>query len=771
MVFRMNELHVGKIAGELSLRPAQVEAAAKLLEEGGTVPFIARYRKEATGLLDEVAIAAIRDRLAQLGELDARRQSILKSLEERSLLTQELRDKVDGAQTMATLEDVYQPFRPKRRTRATIARERGLEALAELVLAQSPAVDPEKEAAKFVTPQGSAVAEELKVPDVAAALQGARDILAEKVSDDTDTRTKMRDLFLRRGLIRSEVIAGKEAEGAKFKDYFDWSEPLANAPSHRVLAIRRGAAEGVLSFQIRPQEEDAIAILESRFVTGRGACTEQVRLAVKESYKRLLSLSMETEARLESKNRADADAIHVFAQNLRQLLLSSPLGQKRTLAIDPGFRTGCKTVVLDAQGRLLHHDVIYPDQGRQKTLEAEQTIRHLVEQHQIEAIAIGNGTASRETENFIRKLGLPTGVQVVMVNEAGASVYSASEAAREEFAEQDITVRGAVSIGRRLMDPLAELVKIDPKSIGVGQYQHDVDQDALKKSLDDVVVSCVNGVGVEVNTASKQLLTYVSGLNAGIAENIVAYRNEHGPFKSRRGLKEVPRLGEKTFEQAAGFLRVRGAENPLDESAVHPESYAVVDRMAKDLGVTIPDLVREDALRQKIEKHKYVTEKIGLPTLNDIIAELAKPGRDPREKFEAFAFAEGINKLEDVKPGMKLPGIVTNVTAFGAFVDVGVHQDGLVHVSQLADRFVKDPNEVVKVQQRVEVTVMEVDPARKRIALSLRKNAGKPAERPAPPRIAPVAKPVAAPAASRPRQQQPAAEGWFTAALRNAKQK
>jgi uncharacterized protein len=769
MVFRMNELHVGKIAGELSLRPAQVGAAAKLLEEGGTVPFIARYRKEATGLLDEVAIAAIRDRLAQLGELDARRQSILKSLEERNLLTEELRGKVDGALTMATLEDVYQPFRPKRRTRATIARERGLEALAELVLAQNPAVDPEKEAAKFVTPQGSSVAEELKVPDVAAALQGARDILAEKVSDDTDTRTKMRDLFLRRGLIRSEVIAGKEAEGAKFKDYFDWSEPLANAPSHRVLAIRRGAAEGVLSFQIRPQEEDAIGILEARFITGRGACAEQVRLAVKESYKRLLSLSMETEARLESKNRADADAIHVFAQNLRQLLLSSPLGQKRTLAIDPGFRTGCKTVVLDAQGRLLHHDVIYPDQGRQKTLEAEQTIRHLVEQHQIEAIAIGNGTASRETENFIRKLGLPAGVQVVMVNEAGASVYSASEAAREEFAEQDITVRGAVSIGRRLMDPLAELVKIDPKSIGVGQYQHDVDQDALKKSLDDVVVSCVNGVGVEVNTASKQLLTYVSGLNAGIAENIVAYRNEHGPFKSRRGLKEVPRLGEKTFEQAAGFLRVRGADNPLDESAVHPESYAVVDRMAKDLGVTIPDLVRDDALRQKIEKHKYVTEKIGLPTLNDIIAELAKPGRDPREKFEAFAFAEGINKLEDVKPGMKLPGIVTNVTAFGAFVDVGVHQDGLVHVSQLADRFIKDPNEVVKVQQRVEVTVMEVDPARKRIALSLRKNAGKPAERPAPARSAPAAKPVSAPVVPKPRQQQPATEGWFTAALRNAK--
>ncbi|MDB5299434.1 MAG: RNA-binding transcriptional accessory protein [Phycisphaerales bacterium] len=771
MVFRMNESHVGKIAQELSLRPAQVQAAAGLLEEGGTVPFIARYRKEATGLLDEVAITAIRDRLAQLAELDARRHAILKSLEERNLLTDELRGKVDAAATMATLEDVYLPFRPKRRTRATIARERGLEPLAETLLNQDPAVDPEKEAAKFVTAVDSTVAEDLKVPDVAAALQGARDIVAEKVSDDADTRAKMRELFLRKGVIRSEVIAGKEAEGAKFKDYFDWSEPLASAPSHRVLAIRRGSAEGVLAFQIRPPEEEAAGILEGRFVTGRGACAEQVRLAVKDCYKRLLALSMETEARLESKNRADADAIHVFTQNLRQLLLSSPLGQKRVLAIDPGFRTGCKTVVLDAQGRLLHHDVIYPDQGRQKTLEAEQTIKHLVEQHKIEAIAIGNGTASRETEGFIRKLGLPASVAVVMVNEAGASVYSASEAAREEFADKDITVRGAVSIGRRLMDPLAELVKIDPKSIGVGQYQHDVDQDALKKSLDDVVVSCVNGVGVEVNTASKQLLTYVSGLNAGIAENIVAYRNEHGPFKSRRELKEVPRLGEKTFEQAAGFLRVRGAENPLDESAVHPEAYPVVDRMAKDLGVTIKDLVRDDGLRQKIEKQKYVTEKIGLPTLNDILSELAKPGRDPREKFELFQFAEGVNKLEDVKPGMKLPGIVTNVTAFGAFVDVGVHQDGLVHVSQLADRFVKDPNEVVKVQQRVEVTVMEVDLARKRIALSLRKAAGKPAEKAAPARSAPVARPVSQPVAPKPRQQQPAAEGWFTAALRNAKQK
>jgi uncharacterized protein len=574
------------------------------------------------------------------------------------------------------------------------------------------------------------------------------------------------------------VLKGKEEEGAKFKDYFNWSEPLATAPSHRVLAIRRGAAEGVLLFEIRPPEDDAIAILERQFITTTrpNPSSEQVRLAVRDSYKRLLSLSMETEARLESKNRADAAAIDVFTQNLRQLLLASPLGQKRVLAIDPGFRTGCKTVVLDAQGRLLHNDVIYPDQGQQRTLEAAQTIKHLVEKHQVEAIAIGNGTASRETEAFVRKLGLPPSVMVVMVNEAGASVYSASEAAREEFPDQDITVRGAVSIGRRLMDPLAELVKLDPKSIGVGQYQHDVDQDALKKSLDDVVVSCVNAVGVEVNTASKQLLTYVSGLNATIAENIVKLRNERGPFTSRKALREVPRLGEKTFEQAAGFLRIRGAANPLDESAVHPESYGVVDRMAKDLGTSVKDLMRDDGLRKKIDKQKYVSDKVGLPTLNDIVAELAKPGRDPREKFEAFQFAEGVNKIEDVKPGMKLPGIVTNVTAFGAFVDLGVHQDGLVHISQLADRFVKDAGEVVKVHQRVEVTVLEVDLARKRIALSMRKTPAaapprqEPQQRtsPAPRAPAPVSN-APRPAAPKPRQQKPAGEGWFSAALKQAK--
>jgi uncharacterized protein len=769
----MNDAHISKIATELALKPHQVRATATLLDEGGTVPFIARYRKEATGSLDEVAITSIRDRLAQLGELDARRQSIIKSLDERKLLTDDLRGKVDAAETMAALEDVYQPFRPKRRTRAMIAKEKGLEPLADLLWTQDPKIDPTTEAAKYVTADGSSVADDLKVPDLAAALQGARDVIAERVNDDADARAKIRDLFLNRGLIKSEVISGKETEGAKYKDYFDWSEPLATAPSHRVLAIRRGATEGFLTFTIRPEEDDALRILESQFLRNTSPSAEHVRVAIRDCYKRLLTFSMETEARLESKRRADAAAIDIFAQNLRQLLLASPLGQKRVLAIDPGFRTGCKTVVLDAQGRLLHNDVIYPDQGAQKTREAEETIKHLVTKHDIEAVAIGNGTASRETEAFIRRLGLPSSVAIVMVNESGASIYSASEAAREEFPDKDITVRGAVSIGRRLMDPLAELVKLDAKSIGVGQYQHDVDQDALKKSLDDVVVSAVNAVGVEVNTASKQLLTYVSGLNSTIAENIVKLRNEKGPFKSRRDLLEVPRLGDKTYELAAGFLRVRGAENPLDESAVHPESYPVVDRMAKDLGVAVKDLMRDESLRKNIDKQKYVTDKVGLPTLTDILSELAKPGRDPREKFEAFQFADGVNKIEDVKPGMKLPGIVTNVAAFGAFVDIGVHQDGLIHVSQLADRFVKDPNEVVKVQQRVEVTVLEVDLPRKRISLTMRK-AGAAQQ----PRPAVQAKPQsqqqgsARPANPAPRpkpQPAPAKEGWFSAALRDAK--
>ena len=716
----VQDKHITRTARELALAPAQVRATAGLLAEGATVPFIARYRKEATGSLDEVAIAAIRDRLAQLDALEQRRQAITASLQERDLLTHALRDKLAAADTLAALEDVYLPFRPKRRTRATIARERGLEPLADSIQRQAPSTDPWREAARFVTPANAGIADELHVATVEDALQGARDVIAERVNEDAGARARLRDLFRSKGVLRSNVRTAKQAEGIKYRDYFDWSEPIRSAPSHRVLAILRGEAEGILSCSIQPPEDDAIAILDRLFITGKGACAEQVRMAVRDGYKRLLARGMETEARAEAKERADAAAIAVFAQNLRQLLLAPPLGHKRVLAIDPGFRTGCKTVVLNADGQLMHDDVIYIDQSRQRTREATDTITRLVRTFDVEAIAIGNGTAGRETEAFIRGLGLPASIPVVMVNEAGASVYSASEVARNEFPDKDITVRGAVSIGRRLLDPLAELVKIDPKSIGVGQYQHDVDQDALKHSLDDVVVSCVNAVGVEVNTASRQLLAYVSGLNASVAENIVRYRGEHGPFKRRQEFMKVPRLGPRAFEQAAGFLRIRDAANPLDASAVHPESYPVVERMAADLDVTVRDLMRSESLRQRIDLQRYVTQTVGLPTLQDILAELAKPGRDPRQSFEVVRFAEGVRTLDDLQPGMKLPGIVTNVTAFGAFVDVGVHQDGLVHISQLADRFVKDPNQVVRVHQRVEVTVLEVDPVRKRIALSMR---------------------------------------------------
>jgi uncharacterized protein len=699
------EPHVDKTARELSLRGEQVRATAALLAEGATVPFVARYRKEATGSLDEVAIAAIRDRLAQLEALDHRRAAIIASLEERNLLTDTLNAGLRAAETLAALEDLYLPFRPKRRTRASIARDQGLEPLAEIILRQDPRVDPAAEAAKYVTDD---------VPAVDLALQGARDIMAERVNDDADARARIRRLFLARGILRSELKRGKAAEAIKFKDYFDWSEPIRTAPSHRVLAILRGEAEDMLSCSIQPPEPDAIAILEGLFVKGTSRSSEQVRLAVHDGYKRLLGRAMETETRADAKRRADAAAIRVFADNLRQLLLAPPLGQKRVLAIDPGFRTGCKVVALDAEGQLIHEEVIYLDRSRA----AEEAVKRLVDTYRIEAIAIGNGTAGRETETFIRKLGLSP--EIVMVSESGASVYSASAVAREEFPDRDITVRGAVSIGRRLMDPLAELVKLDAKSIGVGQYQHDVDQDELKRSLDDIVVSCVNAVGVEVNTASKQLLAYVSGLNTTVADNIVRYRNANGPFKRRRDLMEVPRLGAKAFEQAAGFLRIRGAANPLDASAVHPESYAVVDHMAADLGVNVRDLVRDETLRQRIQPQRYITDTVGLPTVSDILAELGKPGRDPREQFETFRFSEGVNTLEDVQPGMKLAGIVTNVTAFGAFVDIGVHQDGLVHISQLADRFVKDPRDVVKVHQQVLVTVLEVDPVRKRIGLSMR---------------------------------------------------
>ncbi len=709
----MNPNHINKIARELDVKPWQVEATAQLLEQDATVPFIARYRKEATGTLDEVAIAAIRDRLAQLAELDKRKEAILESLEERGLLTDELRAQIEAAETMAALEDIYLPYRPKRRTRATIAREKGLEPLATVLLTQKKDIDPLAEAAAFVNEEkGVSFAEE--------ALAGARDIIAEMASEDQQARAEMRDLYTRKAAIASTVVKGKEEDGAKYRDYFDWREPITSAPSHRVLAMMRGEKEEVLRLHIAPPEEEAVENLRARFVKGTSAASEQVAMAVEDGYKRLLGPSMETEIRAELKRRADEEAIRVFAANLRELLLAPPLGHKNVLAIDPGYRTGCKLVCLDRQGKLLHSETIYPHTGDGNAAKAGAALIKLCKQFATEVIAIGNGTASRETETFVKQLGL--GIPVVMVNESGASIYSASEVARDEFPDHDVTVRGAVSIGRRLMDPLAELVKIDPKSIGVGQYQHDVDQGALKRSLDDVVESCVNGVGVDVNTASKQLLTYVSGLGPTLAQNIVKYRNENGPFRSRDNLKKVKGLGPKAFEQAAGFLRIRGGTNPLDASAVHPESYSIVDCMSKDLGCSVTELMTSDSLRRQIRLERYVSDKVGLPTLRDILDELAKPGRDPREQFEVFEFAQGIEKIEDLKVGMKLPGIVTNVTAFGAFVDVGVHQDGLVHISHLADKFVKDPNEVVKVHQKVMVTVIGVDVDRRRIALSMKAN-------------------------------------------------
>jgi len=708
----MNETHIPKIAQELGFTPKQVQATADLLNEGATVPFIARYRKEVTGSLDEVAITTVRDRLNQLAELDKRREAILKSLEERGQLTDELEGKILLAEAMAVLEDIYLPYRPKRRTRATIARERGLEPLAQHLFSQED-FDPLTEAAPFVDPEKG-------VNSVEDALAGARDIIAEWVNEDPMARARMREFFSSKAVFKSKVIPEKEAEGIKYKDYFDWQEPIRSAPSHRILAMRRGENEGFLILRVLPPEDEALDILDGLFVKGEGPASQQVEVSVHDSYKRLLSPSMETEIRLETKKRADEEAIRVFVENVRQLLLAPPLGQKNVLAIDPGFRTGCKVVCLDRQGKLLHTETIYPLQSEKGAAGAGSKILEMCDRFLIEAIAVGNGTAGRETEAFIRSLDLSKNIQVVMVNESGASVYSASEVAREEFPDQDVTVRGAVSIGRRLMDPLAELVKIDPKSIGVGQYQHDVDQGALKSSLDDVVTSCVNRVGVEVNTASKQLLTYVSGLGPQLAKGIVEYRNEHGPFRSRQALRQVPRLGPKAFEQAAGFLRIRDGENPLDQSAVHPESYSIVDAMARDLGCSVLNLMRDEKLRKRIDLGQYVSDKIGLPTLNDILSELCKPGRDPREELEAFQFAEGIEKIEDVQPGIKLPGIVTNITAFGVFVDIGVHQDGLVHVSEVSHRFVKNPAEVVRVHQKVMVTVLAVDLVRKRISLSMK---------------------------------------------------
>ncbi len=709
--------YISKIASELELKETQVEAVTGLLEQDATIPFIARYRKEATDSLDEVEITAIRDRIGKLKELDARRESVLKSLEQHGHLTDELEKEVMAAEEISTLEDIYLPYKPKRRTKASIARERGLEPLAEIIFAQTGA-DPFQEAQKFVDPEKG-------VDDVEAALTGARNIMAEIVSENQDARSLLRSLFASKGILQSSVASGKESEGKKYRDYFKWEESVSAVPSHRLLAMRRGEKEDILNLTIAPKPEDALNILEELFIKGSGDDSEQVRFAINDCYKRLLSRSMETEIRLASKEKADTEAIKIFADNLKELLLAPPLAAKRVMGIDPGFRTGCKTVCLDNQGKLLCHDTIFPNMNQKKDSEAADQVKNLCKRFSIGAIAVGNGTAGRETEAFLKKIGLPENIRIIMVNESGASIYSASDVAREEFPDLDLTVRGAVSIGRRLMDPLAELVKIDPKSIGVGQYQHDVDQTDLKGSLDDVVISCVNKVGADTNRAGVQLLAYISGLGPGLARNIVAYRNENGPFESKKDLKKVSRLGPKAFEQSAGFLRVYHGENPLDTSAVHPESYHVVEKMAKDIGCSVKDLMAKPDLRKEIDFLKYVSDEVGLPTLNDIMDELAKPGRDPREEFEAFAFEEGIEKIADLEVGMKIPGIVTNVTAFGAFVDVGVHQDGLVHISELSDGFVKNPSDIVKVQQKVKVSVLEIDHERKRISLSLKTFPGK----------------------------------------------
>jgi uncharacterized protein len=709
-----------KIADELSVSEKQVKITIELLDEGGTVPFIARYRKEATGSLDEVQIAAIRDRKQQLEELDKRKEAILKSMIELEKLTPELEKHIMEAETMTILEDIYLPFKPKRKTKASVAKEKGLQGLADFIMIQN-SDDLYREALKYVNV-------DLGVSNAEEALSGARDILAEFMSEQPELRGKMRELFVQAGTFHSKLIKGKDTEGQKYKDYFDWSEPVKTAPSHRILALRRAEKEIILTLDIEVPEDNAIRILEDFYVKGSNPSSMQVQQAALDAFKRLIKPSMETEIRLLTKKQADTEAIRVFADNARQLLLAAPVGQKRIMAIDPGFRTGCKLVCLDNQGQLVDNTNIYPHNGTEAAKESAKTIKFLVDKYSIEAIAIGNGTAGRETETFVKSLQL-TDIVIVMVNESGASIYSASDVAREEFPDKDITVRGAVSIGRRLMDPLAELVKIDPKSIGVGQYQHDVDQNQLQSSLDDTVISCVNSIGVELNTASKQILAYISGLGPQLAQNIVDYRNKNGAFKRRSELRQVPRLGDKAFEQAAGFLRIRNAEHPLDSSAVHPERYALVEQMAKDLDCKVEELMKDEQFRQKIKLQSYVSETIGLPTLNDILKELAKPGLDPREQFETFSFSEGINSINDLHVGMNLPGIITNITAFGAFVDIGVHQDGLVHLSQMADKFIKDPNEVVKVSQKVMVRVTEVDVNRKRIALSM-KSEKKPEPRP-----------------------------------------
>ncbi len=706
----MQAEHTSRIATTLQLPKNKVMSTLKLLEDGASIPFIARYRKEVTGSLDEVQIAEIQKESKRLGELEKRKDSILKSIEEQGKLTPELRQQIVNSYDLTELEDLYLPYKRKRKTRASMAREKGLEPLAEGLWKQGND-DPISLASKFLNDE---------VTSVEDALQGARDILAERINEDQKARNNVRRSFEEGAIIKSRVARGKDEEGAKYRDYFEFEEGLKKCPSHRLLAIRRGEEEGFLRVSVGPDSEEVLYHLERQFVLNQGKAAKQVQEAIKEAYKRLLAPSIETEFRNLSKTIADAEAIEVFTENLRQLLLAAPLGQKRVLAIDPGFRTGCKTVCLDASGNLLDHGAIFPHPPQSRQYEAVETVKALVHRFELNAIAVGNGTAGRETMSLFRSVEFDHPVQLFMVNESGASIYSASAIAREEFPDKDVTVRGAVSIGRRLMDPLAELVKIDPKSIGVGQYQHDVNQGQLKESLDRVVESCVNSVGVNLNTASKHLLTYVSGLGPTLAQNIVDYRQEKGQFQSREDLKQVKRMGDKAFEQSAGFLRIREAANPLDNTAVHPERYALVQQMADDLGYSLEQLIQNPALQKQIKLQRYVTEQVGLPTLNDILAELKKPGLDPRGTVQAFEFAQGVNKIEDVKVGMVLPGIVTNVTNFGAFVDIGVKQDGLVHISQLANRFVKSPADVVKLQQKVKVRVQEVDLKRQRIQLSMK---------------------------------------------------
>lgn len=701
--------YISLIASRLSHHEWQVENVIRLIEDGATIPFISRYRKEMTGSLDEVQINHIKGEYEKLVELDKRREAIIRSIEEQDKMNPDLLERLNAAVNITEMEDLYLPYRPKRKTRASVARDKGLEPLAEALMKQEMH-DPAAEAEKYLSDE---------VESADHALQGARDIIAEWINEDETARKKIRKLFSKDAVIKSMLVKGKEEGGAKYRDYFEWDEILSKCPSHRLLAMRRGEDEGFLRINIMPDEERAIELLNEIFVRADNESSEQILAAVKDSWKRLLGPSMETEFRNISKEKADEEAIKVFVDNLRQLLLAPPLGEKRVLAIDPGYRTGCKIVCLDNQGKLLHNETIFPHPPQNQTALSVKKISSLVNSHKIEAIAIGNGTASRETEDLVKWIKFESDIKVFVVSEAGASVYSASQVAREEFPDYDVTVRGAVSIGRRLMDPLAELVKIDPKSIGVGQYQHDVDQAKLQESLDDVVVSCVNAVGVEVNTASKHLLTYVSGLGPQLAGNIIEFRNENGPFSSRQQFKKVKRMGDKAFEQCAGFLRINNADNPLDKSAVHPESYHIVEKMASDKGISVEELIKDEEKISNIEIKKYVTEDVGLPTLEDIIAELKKPGRDPRSEIKEFKFAD-VRSIEDLSEGMVVPGIVTNITRFGAFVDIGVKNDGLVHISNMAKGFIKDPGDIVKLHQHVKVKIIGVDIERNRIQLSLK---------------------------------------------------